>query len=290
VSFSSTGDEFSSSIFKSIDNRIILTGNSYAPSYPNKFLIKTDSSLNLIRDSLFYYNAINTSNAVIENPNHEILVTGQLWDTIQHTRTLMIAKFDSSLTRIWEKSYSLDSLEGGASIIQSTSGGYYVIGGGNGNIELMKIDEDGNLTYSKLLDDSGHSSVIELIQISPNKLAILGSSTYNTHGACDIHLIICDTLGNFNTEIKEYNILNANHYFVVYPNPITNFIYIKSISPERIINRITIFNLSGKIIYQKDNINSLLEMINTELTLGVYTIQIADIKDKKEYYKIIIQN
>ncbi len=80
----------------------------------------------------------------------------------------------------------------------------------------------------------------------------------------------------------------ANIHFVVYPNPINNEATIEIITGSNLIDQIIIYDLSGKIVFQKDNISSSKYIFQNNLYDGMYIIGVRS--NSKLTYKSIIIN
>ena len=98
------------------------------------------------------------------------------------------------------------------------------------------------------------------------------------------------------TEIEFYksdtslssNDFNTESNFTIYPNPVTNGI----LNIYTIINEsysVSIFDLSGKLLLKKSNINSTQEINVSSLSKGIYFIETV-IGNKKDVKKILINN
>jgi hypothetical protein len=108
-----------------------------------------------------------------------------------------IAKLDASGTLIWQKSFGYSGLDNGISVIQSTDGGFLLIGvldvtasGGEGNSRstqrhaggdywTIKLDANGEKQWSKFYGGSFTDTPYDCIQTEDNGFIIVGSSDSN---------------------------------------------------------------------------------------------------------------
>ncbi len=67
-------------------------------------------------------------------------------------------------------------------------------------------------------------------------------------------------------------------FFEIYPNPVTNFLYIKN--PKTPIESISIYNLLGVLVYNKSYYESAIDLQN--IPSGVYFIEV---KSNNEFYR-----
>ncbi|MBN2520683.1 MAG: T9SS type A sorting domain-containing protein, partial [Bacteroidales bacterium] len=83
------------------------------------------------------------------------------------------------------------------------------------------------------------------------------------------------------------NIIKDNFEINVYPNPVTNILYIKPINYINIKNiRVKIFNIDGKQIYSYDNVPEYIDFSKNDQ--GVYIIQFTDNLHFNSYKKVMV--
>jgi len=105
--------------------------------------------------------------------------------------------------------------------------------------------------------------------------------------------------GDFHGFVSKFNvqqiatntdILSFEDYFVMYPNPVVDRLIIRSKHNETIIN-VNIFDVLGRIILTKNNINTYQHSLNiSTIPSGSYFIQITTTKGRIFTSKLVVQN
>ena len=153
--------DWGESISQTSDGGYIVTG--ILGRDRNMFLMKLDSQ----GDSLWlktYGNGTNSGMDAIENSSNEFLAVGSAYSSETSSTDLLIVKTDSEGDTLWTKLFGGEERETGYGVIESPVGGYIVVGDtgvgphheGGGDLWLMKIDEDGELLWSKTMGGSGN--------------------------------------------------------------------------------------------------------------------------------------
>ena len=291
INLSSDSDWASDLIFK--DDTIYALCTSYLNKYPNIALIKLDTNLQVLNDTVYQNNGIYTGTSFVLNENNEFIVTGVKWKDFTEHRNLFVTKFDAKGNKLWQNDINYDSTDEGIKIIKSKNNDYCILGetdnGENGvtqkrNLILLRVDESGVVKLKKLLDFEGRKMGFSIIEADRNSLFILGTTDYLTHGGIDILLIHCDSTGFFNTGVPQLNILE-NRLFV-FPNPTIGYFRIKSNYVENSIKSFSLYNLMGIKLadYQFHNEE---QEYYLNVDNGVYFIELTDINNKKQVTRII---
>ncbi len=297
LSYNFVDDDFErgNDIFKTSNGDIIITGYSYTDGMPNLFLVRLDSELNTLNDTVYSYDGIYVGNEIFENSSNQLIITGEKYDLTKKRKDILVTKIDNLGNILWEQQIDLwkDSEELycsgiGKSIIETGNGNIYVFGnlsdGTNGadqirDLFLIKMNNNGDTLFTKILDNAGNKMSGSLIEINENKFAMIGSTDYITNGGYDFYLILSDSLGNFDatTGIYDREIQVSNF---IYPNPASNFI---SIDLEN-IKSIEIIDLQGRL--QKRIVGNQRNLWIGDIPSGLYVIQVKT--TNKEFSKKII--
>lgn len=147
----------------------------------------------------------------------------------------------------------------------------------------------GNLTYTWNFGDGNTGTGSALSHTySGNGPYVLCLTIADTSGCTAVHCdtISIDSLGMLESEGFTLNIgveptlsiekIDFSSILSIFPNPAVNFINIEYNTVEKALNRITMVDLSGKVVFEESNSNSSSNMttINTEnIAPGTYLIQ-----------------
>lgn len=85
--------------------------------------------------------------------------------------------------------------------------------------------------------------------------------------------------------IRQVN-FNANNTIQVYPNPASNFITLNGLNGTE---NIAIYNMNGEKVMQENATSNIVTLTLSNLSKGIYTIQIADKKGTSKWSKIVVQ-
>ena len=115
---------------------------------------------------------------------------------------VFVIKIDSVGTKLWEKTYGGISSDGGFSIELTNDGGYiltgysYSFGSGNGDVYTLKINNVGNVMWSKTYDGASNDIGFSIKQTQDNGFAIFGQTNGLGAGLNDFYLLKTNNLGN----------------------------------------------------------------------------------------------
>ena len=276
------------------NNFIHIVGSSYKYGYPNLLLIRLDTNMNVLMDTVFQYTGIYSAKSFSIDSSGNYFVTGSKWINTTQRTNLYVAKYSFNGNLIWENNYDYTTYEFGSDygtrIIQNSNGTYSIIGNANNDVNavhllLIRVDSTGNTLLNKLIDCPGYKNSTSLLELSENRIAIFGNTDYNTIGGFDFLYIVCDTLGNFPLNIHNNTLDNS---MILFPNPTVNNVRISS-TMDKLIKRIKITDLLGKIVYIDNymGLNSIELILN--LKTGIYIVEIEDTRNMTTTKKLIIK-
>jgi uncharacterized repeat protein (TIGR01451 family) len=217
-----TGDRITSNNF----TRLLLTD-----SLGNIKLLKNYSKPNrrqslysgvVNADSTFLYAGLSTGGSAGDQYCYGDHAEGDVW----------LAKFDKSLTIIWEKYYGGDTDDVAYHIIKAVDSGYLVCGStfsSNGNVTgnhgqsgntsdvwLIKTDNSGNLLWQKTIGGDRNDRANRMMQLSNNAVIVIGETTtynngdiYNSKGGSDAFIFRLGATNSISGMV--YLDLNGNH-------------------------------------------------------------------------------
>jgi len=113
-----------------------------------------------------------------------------------------LVKTDASGNKEWEKTFGGSGSEAANSVLQTTDGGYIIVGWtssygvGGGDIYLVKTDASGNKEWDKTFGGSGGEEAWSVEQTTDGGYIIAGSTASYGAGINDIYLVKTDASGN----------------------------------------------------------------------------------------------
>jgi len=247
------------------------------------YLVKTDFLGNKIWDQIIP-GASNTgdpdypSDLIISNDNH-VVFTGKTF-VPGYGYIMMIAKFDPNGNIVFNNNIYSGEIAG-VDIKQSPAGNYFIAGRGNNGgvsheLNVVKIDPDGNVIWSDYYawEPSNYFSMGQA-----NEIEVIGDDSYMAIGwmhheeailvggtwMCATHLYIVTP--EISTGLVRKDPKND---VLVYPNPATDFVNIKS---ENTIDEITVYNQSGQFVKKIEVGNKSYQLNVSQFMEGLYLIQ-----------------
>ncbi|MFO8077208.1 MAG: hypothetical protein R6U21_01000 [Thermoplasmatota archaeon] len=95
---------------------------------------------------------------------------------------IWLIKTDENGEKIWDKTVGKSGFDSGKEVIQTTDGGYALVGwgnqsgGGRGNVLVMKVDGDGNMLWEQYFGEKGHNYGKGIRETDDGGFIIIGSS------------------------------------------------------------------------------------------------------------------
>lgn len=170
------------------------------------------------------------------------------------------------------------------------------LGSNDYSIKILKFDMQGNL---KMIDTVSigfrETTILDNITDHNGNLIICGDM-YNSNSCQG-----CPSFGwllkkNFDSTnyINDLLLKDASK-IKIYPNPINTSLSDLTIVSKKQLNKITILDLTGSIIFQSDNISSTFKSIfqlhlRSQLSAGTYFILFESISGNKDCMKLIVIN
>jgi hypothetical protein len=141
-------------------------------------------------------------NSLIQTSDGGYAVTGLTYSYGSGERDMFLAKYDSTGTLSWSKTWGGTGYDGGNSLIQTSDGGYAVTGQtvsyavGGTDMFLAKYDSTGNLSWSKTWGGTGTDIGYSLVQTSDGGYAVTGETGFGDSSNGNIFIAKYDSTGN----------------------------------------------------------------------------------------------
>ncbi len=193
------------SVEQTSDGGYIIVGytNSFGAGYFDLYLLKTDSTGDLLWSKTFGGTSTENGYSVQETSDHGFIIAG--------FTSLNAGNFDAYLIKttsigdtLWTKKYGGSSHDYGNCVKQTTDGGYVLVGytgsfgAGNSDVYVIKTNSGGDTIWTKtfggIMADFGN----DIQQTTDGGYIIVGTtySFYGTGNTSDVYLIKTNSVGD----------------------------------------------------------------------------------------------
>jgi hypothetical protein len=197
--WSSEGPGYSKALAQTSDDGYIMCGTTDfphgAPDY-DFWLVRTDANGNAWWNKTYGTAGHDAASAVVQTIDGGYAIAGTVWMGTFYYADFYLVKTDTFGMSQWNCEYEGGGSEEASSMIQTTDGGYLIVGDkylpsvGNTDIWLVKTDENGQMQWNKTYGSSANDGARCVIQTIDGGYAVVGFA------GGDAWLIKTDVSGN----------------------------------------------------------------------------------------------
>ncbi len=195
--------EYGNSIIQTNDGGYAVTGetSSYGAGNSDMFIAKYDSSGTLTWSRTWGGADSDYGYAITQADDGSYAVTGYTMSYGAGQEDMFIAKYDSSGTLTWSRTWGSTGGDYGQSLIQTNDGGYAVTGytdsygAGNSDVFIAKYDSSGTLTWSRTWGGANHDFAQSITQTNDGGYAVTGETYSYGAGSSDMFIAKYDSSG-----------------------------------------------------------------------------------------------
>ncbi len=203
--FGDIDDDIMNSVQQTSDGGYILGGSTIVPEedFTDLYLIKTNDLGEIQWETVYGGDETETITSVLQTVDGSYVVFGQTDSKGAGNFDFYLVKFSSNGDVIWEKTYGGNRDEKSANMIETSDGGYLLLGttlsfgdGLNADVYLIKVSSDGSELWNKRYGGSSGDSGDKIILTQDDNYTILASTASFGAGGFDLWLIKIDNNGD----------------------------------------------------------------------------------------------
>ncbi len=294
--FGGTNPDEAHCVKQTSDGGYIIAGHtgSYGAGLDDVYLIKTDSSGNLLWSKTFGGSSYDYGYGVEQTSDGGYIVVGETSSFGAGSYDVYLIKTDPSGNVLWEKTFGGSGAEYGYSVKELPDRGYIITGGTNSfgvdsfDIYIIRTDENGNLLWEKTIGGTDDEKSYSIYQTSDGGYIIAGyTESFGAIGS-DIYLIklapdvsVHEISGGWSDEEQGVHLFMGK-----------GKLFLETGKMKGEIN-ISIYNLTGRLVMRKSfgvYGNSRVEIPEVKyLSRGVYFLNVNSENKKGGIYKFLIK-
>jgi len=202
--FGGENDDYVTSLIQTTDGGYAVAGASYSYGAGGRdfWVIKLDSEGNKIWDKTLGGSKGDCAKTLIQTIDGGYVVAGETYSYGAGGADFWIIKLGSDGNKKWDKTYGGSDDDYLTSLIQTTDGGYAIVGdtcsfgAGGRDVWFIRLDSDGNKVWDKTFGGSKYDYAKSLIQTTDGGYVVAGGTESYSEGNSDFWVIKLNNQGN----------------------------------------------------------------------------------------------
>ena len=203
--YGGSSSEFGYAVQQTADSGYIISGemSSYGAGSGDVYLIKTDVSGNTIWTKTYGGTDEEIGLSVKQTTDGGYIVAGYTYSFGLGNKEAYLIKTNASGTLVWSKTYGGVEWDDCNAVVQSSDGGYALVGtsrsfsaGGDYDMYLIKTDTLGNILWTKTYGGTDNEYGFSIANTFDGGYILSGSTTSFSAGFDDVYLVKTDANGN----------------------------------------------------------------------------------------------
>ncbi len=198
------GSEHSSSIIQTTDGGYAVSGytGSFGAGGNDFYIMKLDNNGVLLWTRTAGGTGDDMALSIIQTTDGGYAVSGETTSFGAGNFDAYIMKLDNNGMLQWARTVGGTGDEYGESIIQTTDGGYAVVGytnsfgAGDYDMDILKLDAAGSLEWCKTVGTAGYDYALSIVQTTDGGYALFGSTGFFGAGYNDFYIVMLDGSGS----------------------------------------------------------------------------------------------
>jgi hypothetical protein len=196
-------EDYATGVEQTADGGFIIVGStkSFGAGQEDVYLVKTDSTGNVVWAHTFGTAGAETAYSVHQNTDNGYIIGGNFGGGTLSDAYLI--RTDDSGGLLWERVFGGSAIEWAQSVLQTSDGGFafsgdtYSWGAGNSDVYLIKTDSSGNGVWTNTYGSTDYDSGFAVRETPDHGFAIGGTTYSYGAGDCDAYLVRVGQDGQF---------------------------------------------------------------------------------------------
>ena len=196
--------EGSSSILELTDGGYLIAGSttSYGAGGQDGYVIKINESGDTLWTRTYGGSGNDQFNSIDKTLDNNYIIVGSTSSFGPNGYNMFVVKIDSLGDTIWQKTYGTIYDDGGEDVINTSDGGYIVVGGTvsggaySSVIYMYKLNSNGDSIWAQNYGKKTSNGAFQVLQTSNSGFIIIGSTSNGTINSRDVYLIKTNSIGD----------------------------------------------------------------------------------------------
>lgn len=199
-----SGSDFGSKIVQTIDGGFVIAGSttSYGQGNSDVYCVKLNSSGVLQWTTTVGGSQWDSGASIIQTADGGFIIAGQTTSFGSGMEDFYVVKIDGNGNLSWTRTIGGSGTDQALDIIQTSTGDYVIAGwtnsygAGNYDFYAVKLNNNGNLMWTRTIGGAGFEKAYSLTIDSDGGYVITGSSSSFNWGSGAMYIVKLDTNGN----------------------------------------------------------------------------------------------
>ena len=204
--FGGNSNDHAHSIVQTSDGGYAVAGNTKSKGTYwhdiDMWVVKLDANGNKQWDKIFRGSSYDDARSIVQTSDGDYAVAGYTDSKGAGGYDMWVVKLDANGNKQWDKTFGGNNYETAYSIVQTSDGGYAVVGdtkskgAGQSDMWVVKLDANGNKQWDKTFGGNNYETAYSIVQTSDGGYAVAGSTKSKGAGQSDMWVVKLDANGN----------------------------------------------------------------------------------------------
>ncbi len=202
--YGGNADDYGSKVLQMDDGGYLVASitESYGAGYGDIYLIRTNEYGDVLWTKTYGGIDDDVPNAMIKTNDANIIIAGSTRSYGAGSKDFYLLKINQNGDTLWTKTYGGISEESAYDVIQTSDGGFFIIGNsltytfGFSSVYVVKTNSTGEIIWSKSYEKANANSGVSAIQLSDNGFFFCGVAQQSLINTSDCYFIRTNAQGD----------------------------------------------------------------------------------------------